>query len=280
MSTNSVFSVRPLLVALWLVLVGTACGTGELVGNQITGDPVREQLAEARDLWAQAGLDTYAISYDYRCFCDPINYEVEVVDGRIESAVRFVDGVRDLPDDGYTVELMFDEIEAALDAGAPYLEAEYDSETGRPLRFYIDEDDAVADDEYTVAVTEFSVGGETAAASTPLPDPTRLPDDFCEVFTFLDDKGSEEPETSAEAELMMAVFLDGTQKLAALAPPELADDAAALASLFVRADQVAAAQNYDPELFKGNALASALGEDFDEDEFVDFFSSAQEGCRS
>ncbi len=288
--TNSSFSIRLPFATLCLVLVSAACSSdaatdnaGEPNGDGVeqTTDPVRQQLAEARQIWAQTGVDTYTVSYAFNCFCPAIDVDVTVADGQITAATKTTDGVAEATDEGYTVEDMFDEIENALDAGAHSVEATYDSATGRPVSFFIDEDDGLADEEFGISESEFLPDGNTVALpAVPMPTvvelPT-LPEDFCRTFAFLDGL-DDDPETAEDAEAMLAEFVEGTQTLADLAPAELADETAALAAVFVQVDELAAAQDYDPEFVQSDAIVEALGGDFDQEDFADFFDRAQDGC--
>lgn len=116
------------------------------------GPPELAALADARQRWAEAGYDAYAMVLHRQCFCPPEYrgpYEVEVRGGEVV-AVRDVATGDPVPAENArlfpSVEEIFDRIEAAIRRSVARLDVEY-AERGWPIRVWIDEDERIADEE-------------------------------------------------------------------------------------------------------------------------------------
>ncbi|MEM7285517.1 MAG: DUF6174 domain-containing protein [Actinomycetota bacterium] len=116
----------------------------------ISYDSLRADLDAARDRWAAAGIDGYVVTYDQVCFCPQLQVEVTVVNGEVvASEVRSEVDLGDVPT--LTVEAMFAEIEAQIDAGAFSVSADYDPVTGHPTGYFVDVEEMMADEEFGIA---------------------------------------------------------------------------------------------------------------------------------
>jgi len=120
------------------------------------GGSLAERLGKAEALFSTANPDggSYLIGYDVICFCIRIpQIEVLVKKGIVVSATDTTGGpaneiyVR-------TVSDMFNEIADALENAAS-VSAEFDPDTGVPIRYSIDPDAMIADEEINIVVTSY-----------------------------------------------------------------------------------------------------------------------------
>jgi hypothetical protein len=122
------------------------------VGVPATSDDARTQLQEARQRWEDAGITSYVVTVDPRCFCGFEGpYTVTVVDEVVTDVVGpSADSV--IPDDiDLTIDGIFDQI--SILAYGDRVEATFDEELGYPLTAYLDPDLDTADDELTFVVS-------------------------------------------------------------------------------------------------------------------------------
>jgi hypothetical protein len=117
-------------------------------------DQQRADLAAARQAWESALIHNYSLTYRVLCFCPEIQVTIEVRDGAlldrtVEGAetVEIIDNVED----------MFAQVEAAIDGGAFSVQVDYEPETGRPIRFFIDEEQFMADEEHGIEVQSLTL---------------------------------------------------------------------------------------------------------------------------
>ena len=175
-----------ILLALLLALAAgvlAACGDDEAAvqtGSSATSTPDTEappdpatpegELAAAEARWAEAGITDYAMTYDVVCFCPQISVTVRVGGGELVDvsvdAPGYEGDTAQLVPDPLTVEDMFAELHAAYDGDAASVDVTYDPETGRPLEYFIDESEMMADEEHGVTVTAFLAGGDATAPTT------------------------------------------------------------------------------------------------------------------
>ena len=120
----------------------------------VGAEPARD-LAEAEARWADAAIGAYSMTYSVRCFCPEQSIEVSVADGDIVESSWKGDWE---PTVFFTVDDLFDELRQAVDDRAFSINVTYDDATGRPLEFFIDFDEMVADEEWGIEVTAFVPG--------------------------------------------------------------------------------------------------------------------------
>ena len=116
-----------------------------------------QELNANRLLWQAQNVDTYLLTYQVLCFClwrDPI--VAEVAGGTIVQLVD-QDGTPLDPETtfSFTVEDLFDRIEAALARPADRLLVTYDLNLGIPVHLEIDQSFMIADEEITIDVLNF-----------------------------------------------------------------------------------------------------------------------------
>jgi len=125
---------------------------------------IQQALDQARAAWAIAGGADYDMEMSVSCFCliSPavvglplVNLEVR--NGLITSAVT-VDGIVLDPVPGLfkTVDAVFDEIQAAIDARAASITATYHAD-GYPLSVFIDRSFLIADEEIGYTIHELTL---------------------------------------------------------------------------------------------------------------------------
>lgn len=147
---------------LWRETQGTAGEDGD-GGDQGAEDPdatdpatVRAELDAAEARWAAAGIRSYTIVEQPRCFCLATVHTVTVTDGTVTSVVSETEGGATGPTLGpWTVEELFAAIRTSIDEGAVEVRVTYDASTGVPLDVWVDRERMMADEEWGVGVTSF-----------------------------------------------------------------------------------------------------------------------------
>jgi hypothetical protein len=135
-----------------LVLAGVF---GALGAAPLSAD-LPEELAGARERWAERGSQHYSFWISNACFCAPANrgpLSVTVVDGAVKASNVLepfkVSSLRT------TIPLLFDRIDEALRRfPTAKFQVEFDPVDGHPIRFSYD-DPAIDDDQIAIAVEDF-----------------------------------------------------------------------------------------------------------------------------
>ncbi|MBT8163933.1 MAG: hypothetical protein HKM97_06440 [Acidimicrobiia bacterium] len=162
--------MKRLLVAP-LILIVAACGAGE-PGQAVPTAPEssstttsttsstlpraaqEELLAQARATWAANRPESYAVTYRLSCECDGGPWIVQV-DGE-ETVLAARVGLEPGAEAPYrSVEAIFDEIEAALEAGLAPVDAAYDPISGYPREYIFNEPELPVDGGFVLEVTDF-----------------------------------------------------------------------------------------------------------------------------
>jgi uncharacterized protein DUF6174 len=177
----------PLLVAI--TLLAAACGSTttdtEAGGGPDPATPTfapvdqgtpAERLAAARALWAENSPNTYRLTTQQVCFCPESIWADTVIDGEIVSHEAVADDGFFDPG-GRTMEALFDEVDEVITGGFATLDLEFDPGTGALVRYWVDVDERMADEEHGVDVKAFE----------PF-DPEASPADI-DVRTLTDDYG-------------------------------------------------------------------------------------------
>ncbi len=124
-------------------------------GSGEPSDPPAEFEA-ARERWADAGLDAYAMTLQRICFCPSPDYtgpfEVVVRNGAVETVT--LDGAAVDAERGETVAALFDLVAEAYGQGAESIAVEYDAEWGYPTSIGIDYNTQMADEEIAYRVSD------------------------------------------------------------------------------------------------------------------------------
>ena len=140
-----------LLLTLAFVLVACAAGGSELSRN--------------RENWQDANITHYRFSINISCFCafrDQMPLTVEVRDGQIVHMAT-VDGTLVLDtDQNYefyaphaTIDLLFAELDAAVNDGADSITVTYDATYGFPTEIAIYQSQEIADEEMYYSISGF-----------------------------------------------------------------------------------------------------------------------------
>ena len=156
---------RPARLLVPLLLVATVLG-GCGLGHDDSGGEA-ESLDEARERWADAGIEDYTWRFTRNCFCPALSAEVRVADGEAVHVTRMTDPrwsgeAEDL--EFTTMEELFDLIEREIDAGE-VVTATYDPRTGRVRHFDAAGRSDTVDDERGYEVTSFLTADESSPST-------------------------------------------------------------------------------------------------------------------
>lgn len=144
-----------------LVGCGSAASSGGSKSPSVTPP---DNLEDARKLWQQRGVGTYAITAQMTCYCppdlvQPIRLEVEA--GTLVSwkgLDRPLENLTSNDAQRLTVEGLFEFIDKAQRREAHKLEVSYDRQYGFPKRIDYDGHPMIADDERQYRLTDFDPG--------------------------------------------------------------------------------------------------------------------------
>ena len=144
---------------------------GEPSDDGAATDPA-VRLVQARQMWADNGPSSYAMTTQLQCFCPMIEWKNIVVDGQITSTVSTGEDAFVEPQP-QTMEDLFDEVDTAIRDGYARLDLEFDAETGALLSYWVDVDEMIADEEHGLIVTLSSI--EDDVTETTVPPETTVP---------------------------------------------------------------------------------------------------------
>jgi len=142
------------LITVFIALVLTACSFGS-----------QTELSRNQGKWQDANITHYRFELSISCFCafrDQMPLTIEVRDGQIVYMAT-VDGTLVLDtDQNYefyaphaTIDLLFAELDAALNDGADSVTVTYDSTYGFPTEIGIDYSQEIADEEAYYSISGF-----------------------------------------------------------------------------------------------------------------------------
>lgn len=140
---------RAARAAIVATALAVGCGGGVL-------QPRQGALDAARARWEANGPRVYTFEVQRTCFC-PSEYvrrmRIEVTDGAVSTAV-YVDDGEPVPAriEPPSIEMLFDEIQSAIDGGAHRLDASYDPTLGYPVDVSIDPIAEAVDEEQAFRV--------------------------------------------------------------------------------------------------------------------------------
>lgn len=143
-----------LLLTLIFIFVFTACSSGG------------SDLSRNQRKWADANITHYRMELNISCFCafrNQMPLTVEVNDGQIVSLTT-ADGTQVLDTDANyqffaphaTIDLLFAELETAVNEGADSITVTYDPAYGFPTEIAIDISQQMADEEMYYSITNFA----------------------------------------------------------------------------------------------------------------------------
>lgn len=147
---------------LFLLAALSGCG---LLDSPPERDHAAE-LAEARALWAAAGVASYEFRLRRTCYCAPIDVgsvDLEVRDGAVVAARHETLGAMEGDELGRLPAIpdLFDLIAQAIAQDPHLFFVAYDGELGYPHQITIDFDPLVADDELAVSILSFQAHSGT-----------------------------------------------------------------------------------------------------------------------
>ena len=140
-----------LLIALAVILAACSAGGSEFSRNQ--------------EKWQNANITHYRMELNISCFCafrDQMPLTVEVRDGQIVSMTTVAGNPVLDTDPNYeffaphaTIDLLFAELDAALNGDADSVTVSYDATYGFPTEIGIDFDQQIADEEMYYTISGF-----------------------------------------------------------------------------------------------------------------------------
>jgi hypothetical protein len=95
------------------------------------------------------------MTYTVQCFCPRTSVTVTVNGATITETVADREFAGVVPDQGLTVDALFDLLAAAEAEGAASIQAEFDPTDGHPTHLWVDRDERLADEEIGYQVTAF-----------------------------------------------------------------------------------------------------------------------------
>ncbi len=175
---------RFLALLIAIVVIAAACGddSSTSVGGEgsttttsqppptVESDQPEAQLAAARALWDDTGPDDYRLTLTELCFCPEMVWIETVAGGVVTSHEPGSDESFYDPGPRTMIDL-FDEVQDIIDAGYATLELELDPDTGALVRYWVDVEKMMADEEHGVIVEL----GSTATAEISV---ASLTDDY------------------------------------------------------------------------------------------------------
>lgn len=148
-------------------------GTDPTTTTVVPADPEQARLDEARQRWAEAGLDDYRLTWTVQCFCPRTAFVDTIVDGEVVDHEQ-APGSDALDDPGpKTVPDVFDEVQAAIDEEPAMLDVTYDEATGAVTSWFADYRLDMADEEQGLEVQLEPIDGGAVPAPSGF-DPSQL----------------------------------------------------------------------------------------------------------
>lgn len=238
------------------------------------GPPVDDDFMTALQRWRTSDLDDYVMTYRRVCFCPVVDVTVTVVDGTITEVVGS-SGVEIVP---LTVDDLFDAIRHATNARAYAINAEYDPTVGRPVSIYIDQDPQIADEEFGYEVTSFEATDRPTDPGPQQVPPAELAE-FCGALAAIE-AIDDPPETAMQARELLAELVRLGEVVVAAAPPDLTNGATEFTSFLAAVSELAAANDWDPDLFTDLDDEVFANYDLSFDVLTEFFATTADRCNS
>ena len=234
------------------------------------GAPVDDTYLTALAQWRDANIGSYFLGYAPTCFCMPAELDVTVTNGTITNVVNVVTDP-DAPSDwsALTVDDMFVALRNAIVGGANDIGVDYHPTQGRPVSFFIDVDEFIADEEWGVQVYAFE------PRKYDPNDPGEAA--FCDAFdqlTSIDDT----PATAEVARQNMNAMTDAVASVIATAPADLEPGARELELLIGTVYRLAEDADWDPAVFDDLEQDVLIEAGIDADLLNTFFDSVDEAC--
>ena len=117
------------------------------------------ELKRNRDLWAAQKITNYRYTFQMICFCkeDVVKPVVVEVRGGAHASITRAGGQTEQVEGYYTLENLFDVVQAAIDKKVDKLSVTYDKQYGYPTSIKIDPKLNTTDDETSYIVSNFEV---------------------------------------------------------------------------------------------------------------------------
>lgn len=116
-----------------------------VTGTEGDHDELQAALDVARARWDGRSFDGYVYRTTRVCFCPRSENEIFVDDAGVVTGQRTISGEPE--SEPPTIDDLFDQLEAAIDGDAASISASFEQTLGYPVRFSIDFDEMIADEE-------------------------------------------------------------------------------------------------------------------------------------
>lgn len=114
-------------------------------------DSAQAQLDAAVTRWNEVGSTSYTLLTRPLCFCPQQEWQDTVIDGEVTEHVALTDDIFFDPGPR-TMLSLFAEVQAVIDDGYASLDLSFDPDTGALVRYFVDIDERMADEEFGVEV--------------------------------------------------------------------------------------------------------------------------------
>jgi hypothetical protein len=121
------------------------------VTDPLVDDDAQAQLDSAVARWNGQGPTSYTMITQQLCFCPPQEWSDTVVDGEVTEHVALTDDAFFDPGPA-TMSSLFADVQEVIDAGYAALDLAFDPETGALIRYFVDIDERMADEESGIEV--------------------------------------------------------------------------------------------------------------------------------
>ncbi|MFZ8200254.1 DUF6174 domain-containing protein [Alteromonas portus] len=154
-----------------LRIAATVSATALLLGcGGSDSNDTLDDLNANRAKWENGNIDNYQFEYQVSCFCTEetiLPRLVLVEDGQVTSQT-IIEGNTALPLDDATTESIDSlfQLIALEESRAESLSVKYDPELGYPTEIKVDINEQIADDEYTLTISNLVAEGDVACTAT------------------------------------------------------------------------------------------------------------------
>jgi hypothetical protein len=114
-------------------------------------DDAQVQLDAAVARWSEQGPTSYTMITQQLCFCPQQEWSDTILDGEVTEHVALTDDAFFDPGPT-TMPSLFADVQEVIDGGYAALDLEFDPETGALVRYFVDIDERMADEESGVDV--------------------------------------------------------------------------------------------------------------------------------
>jgi len=153
----------------YLRFAATFAASTLLFGCGSDSDSIIDELNANRTKWENANIDNYQFEFSVSCFCldETTLPRLVLVEGNQVASQTIIEGNIGLPLDTpntETITSLFNRI-ALEESRADAISVEYDAQLGYPTKIDVDINEQVADDEYTLTVSNVVQADDVACSA-------------------------------------------------------------------------------------------------------------------